>query len=381
MDGVEFDGFGPEKILQVYNPKVGMQGFVVVDSTALGPGKGGIRMTPTVSIAEVCKLARTMTWKCAMAELPFGGAKSGIVADPKHMTMQHKMETIRAFAEALKPVCPIDYVAAPDINMAESEMAVFAKTNGNLTSTTGKPVEMGGIPHELGSTGFGVFHATNVAADLIGLDLKKATVAVEGFGNVGTFAVQYLEKAGATIVATSDSKGTIYNSKGLLHEKLMRTKKQSGSVTDYGDGSQVLSTHQILTVNADILVTAAIPDLVHAHDVDHIKAKLVVEGSNIPMNLQTEEFLHQKGVLVVPDFVANAGGVISSYVEFIGGTKEQMFKMVKQKVVKNTQRVLSESQKNDQAPRHVAMEIAQQRVLKKCKVCSVPEFKKTKAKK
>src|SRR3989344_3322101 len=230
MNSIEFDGFGPEKILQVYNPKVGMHGFVVIDSTALGPGKGGIRMTPTVSVQEVFKLARTMTWKNAMAELPFGGAKSGIIADPKHMTHEHKEEMVRAFAEALKPVCPVDYVAAPDINMAEEEIGIFAKTNGNLQSTTGKPKEMGGLPHELGSTGFGVFHATKVAAEHKGIDLKKAKVAVEGFGNVGTFAVQFLEKAGATIVATSDSKGTVYNAKGLSYQKLMETKKQTGSV-------------------------------------------------------------------------------------------------------------------------------------------------------
>lgn len=377
-DGIEFDGYGPERILQVYNPKVGMKGFVVIDSTALGPGKGGIRMTPTVSVGEVFKLARTMTWKNAMAELPFGGAKSGIIADPKHMSKEHKLEVVKAFSEALKPVCPDYYVAAPDINMAEEEMRVFAKTNGSLSSTTGKPEEMGGIPHELGSTGLGVFHSTEVAADHIGLDLKKARVAVEGFGNVGTFAVEFLEKAGATVVATSDSKGTIYNSKGLSYEKLMRTKKELGSVTHYGEGSQVLSTHQILTVPADILITAAIPDLVHAHDVDGMKHKLIVEGSNIPMTEQTENFFHQKGILVVPDFVANAGGVISSYVEFIGGTKEQMFKLVKSKVTKNTEMVLKASEKSGETPRHEALLIAQERVLKKCKVCNVPAPKKSK---
>ncbi|MFH0955486.1 MAG: Glu/Leu/Phe/Val dehydrogenase [Candidatus Micrarchaeota archaeon] len=380
MDGIEFDGYGPEKILQVYNPKVGMRGFVVIDNTALGPGKGGIRMTPSVGVGEVFKLARTMTWKNAMADLPFGGAKSGIIADPKHMSPEHKKEVVAAFAEALKPVCPEYYVAAPDINMAEEEMALFAKTNGNLSSTTGKPEEMGGIPHELGSTGFGVFHSTKVAAEHLNLDLTKAKVAVEGFGNVGTFCVQFLENAGATIVATSDSKGTVYNPKGLSYEKLLRTKKEAGSITHYGEGSQVLANHQILTVPADILITAAIPDLVQAKDVDHMKHKLIVEGSNIPMTEQTEQFFHQKGTLVVPDFVANAGGVISSYVEFIGGTKEHMFKLVKQKIVKNTEMVLKASEKSGQAPRHEALLIAQQRVLKKCKVCNVPGQKKNRKK-
>lgn len=378
MDGIEFDGFGPEKVLQVYNPRVGMHGVVIIDNTALGPGKGGIRMTPTVNVLEVMKLARTMTWKNAMAELPFGGAKSGIVADPKHMTPRQKMDIIRAFAEALKPVCPAEYVAAPDINTAEEEMGVFAKTNGNLQSTTGKPVEMGGLPHELGSTGFGVFHATRVAAEHRGIDLKKATVAVEGFGNVGTFAVQFLEKAGATIVATSDSKGTVYNPKGLSYQNLVKAKKEAGSVVEYGNGSKTLHTQDIVHLPVDILVTAAVPDLIHTKDVDGIRARLIVEGSNIPMSEETEEFLHHKKVLVVPDFVANAGGVISSYVEFTGGTKEEMFKLVQKKIVKNTETVLKQSEKSGDYPRKVAMDIAKRRVLKKCKICQVelPELKK-----
>lgn len=371
MDSIEFDGFGPEKVLQVYNPKVGMHGIVVIDNTALGPGKGGIRMTPTVSVQEVFKLARTMTWKNAMAELPFGGAKSGIIADPKHMNHKHKEEIVRAFADALRPMCPTDYVAAPDINMAEEEMGVFAKTNGNLKSTTGKPEEMGGLPHEFGSTGFGVYHATQIACEFAHLDLKKSKVAVEGFGNVGSFTVEYLKKAGATVVATSDSKGTVYNQKGLSCEKLMRVKKELGSVTHYEEGSQVLPTQAIVHLPVDILITAAIPDLIHTRDVDHIKARLIVEGSNIPMTEQTEEFLHHKGILVVPDFVANAGGVISSYVEYIGGTKEEMFKLVKKKIVKNTMLVLGQAKKSGEYPRKIAMDIAKKRVLKKCKICHV----------
>lgn len=231
--------------------------------------------------------------------------------------------------------------------------------------------EMGGLPHELGSTGFGVFHATKIAAEHAGIDLKKAKIAVEGFGNVGTFASKFLEQAGARIVATSDSKGTIYNPNGLSYEKLMLAKKEKGTVTAYGNGSQVLPTHDIVSLPVDILVTAAIPDLLHTKDVDRVRARLIVEGSNIPMSEQTEEFLHHKGVLVVPDFVANAGGVISSYVEYTGGTAEEMFKLVQKKIVKNTQMVLEQSEKSALPPRKVAMNIAKKRVLQKCKICQV----------
>ncbi len=367
---VDYDAFGPEKIIEVYNPKVGMHGFLVIDSTALGPGKGGIRMTPSVDKDEVARLARAMTWKCALAEIPFGGAKSGVIADPKSMTKEKKYEIIKAFSQALKNVCPDLYVAAPDINTAEKEMEIFAKANGSKLSCTGKPKSMGGIPHELGSTGYGVYHATEIAARYKKINLKGATVAVEGFGNVGWFAAKYLSDAGAKLVAVSDSGGVAYLEKGLDFEQLDSVKKKKGSVVNYF-GCTKLSSSEILKVKADILVTAAIPDLINVHDVDALKFKIIVEGSNIPMTSEVEELVHKKGILVVPDFVANAGGVISSYVEFIGGTPQKMFKMVKEKVRKNTELVLRESFKRKCKPRDVAMEIAKKRVLKKCKVCSV----------
>jgi glutamate dehydrogenase (NAD(P)+) len=376
---VQHDQYGPEKILEVYNAKVGMHGFVVIDNTSLGPGKGGIRMTPTVSIDEVSKLARAMTWKCALADLPFGGAKSGIVADPKNMSKKKKHEIVKAFAEALKDVSPKHYVAAPDMNMAEDEMQVYAKANGKLNSVTGKPsnlcVKPGvkcGIPHEYGSTGFGVFHATLVACQHLKLDLKKATVAIEGFGNVGSFAAKYLSVYGAKIVATSDSKGVIYDKEGLDYEKLKIAKKKHKTVTAYAKLSgRVLPPHDIITISADILITAAIPDLIKAHDVDHINAKLIVQGSNIPMTADVEELLHKKGVLVVPDFVANAGGVISSYAEYRGLNPNNMLNIVKRKIVKNTKLVLDSAKKQKIKPREAAMQIAVERVRKKCNVCSV----------
>ncbi len=374
---VEFDEFGPEKILEVYNPKVGMRGFVVIDNTALGPGKGGIRMTPTVTVDEVARLARAMTWKCALAELPFGGAKSGIIADDRTISKEKKKEIVQAFAEALKVVSPSLYVAAPDMNIAEEEIRWYVEANGSLKSATGKPENLCykpgegcGIPHELGSTGFGVYHATVVAAQHIGLDLKKATVAIEGFGNVGQFAAKYLSEHGAKIVAVSDSKGVAYNKNGLDYNKLMDVKKKSGSVTAYGDCA-VSPSRDIVRVQADVLVTAAVPDLIRAGNVDDLKFKLIVEGSNIPTTPDVEEILHRKGMLVVPDFVANAGGVISSYAEYMGKHPDDMFKLVEQKIKRNTKLVLEEAKKKKVKPRDAAMEIAVSRVRKVCKTCRV----------
>jgi glutamate dehydrogenase (NAD(P)+) len=361
---VSHDELGPEKILEVYDSKTGMHGFVVIDNTALGPGKGGIRMTSTVSIDEVSKLARAMTYKCALASLPFGGGKSGIVADPKKMTPEEKDAVIAAFSRALKIVCPKLYVSAPDINTAEHEMKVFAEANGSMKSCTGKPAEMGGIPHELGSTGFGVHHATLVAVNHLKLDIKNLSFAIEGFGNVGWFAAKFLTEKGAKLVATSDSKGTVYVPGGMDFEKLAEVKKQQGTVTAY-PGGQVLKGEEIVGLSVDILITAAIPDLITEANKDSIKAKIVVEGSNIPTTAEIEQYLHEKGILVIPDFVANAGGVISSYVEYKGGNTEKMFKMVEEKVVKNTAKVLRVAKKQGIKPRDAAIHVALERIKKK----------------
>ncbi|MBI4147844.1 Glu/Leu/Phe/Val dehydrogenase, partial [Candidatus Woesearchaeota archaeon] len=201
---VSFDDIGPEKIIEVYDPKSGMRGVVVIDNTVLGPGKGGIRMTPTVDKEEVFRLARTMTLKCAMAGLPFGGAKSGIIADPKQLSPEKKDEIVAVFGKAIKIVCPELYVAAPDISMAEHEMRVLVDAIGSPKAVTGKPRDLGGLPHELGSTGWGVCHSTVVAAPFANVNIQGATVAIEGYGNVGVFAAKFLAEKGVKIVAVSD---------------------------------------------------------------------------------------------------------------------------------------------------------------------------------
>ncbi|MCX6802827.1 MAG: Glu/Leu/Phe/Val dehydrogenase [Candidatus Diapherotrites archaeon] len=365
---VEFDGYGPQKIVQVYNPKVGLNGFVVIDNTALGPGKGGCRLTTTVSVDEVSKLARAMTWKCALAGLPFGGAKSGIISDSDFPTKERKAELIKAFAEGLKCVVPNEYVSAPDMNVGEEEMRIFSETVGSKKACTGKPADMGGLPHELGSTGFGVFHATKVAAKHMSLDLKGATVAIEGFGNVGSFAGKFLSEAGAKLVGISDIKGMVACKEGLDYDGLMNAVKETGSIIGYKGKCEKQDRHEIIGVKADILITAAVPDLIKSHEVGKVKAKLIVEGSNIPMTLEVEETLADKGILIVPDFVANAGGVISSYVEYIGGSEKDMFGMVEQKITENTKTVVERAGKK-MYTRSAALELAKERVLKKCTWC------------
>lgn len=355
-----YDALGPEKIIRFYDPKTGLKGFLVIDNTKRGPAKGGVRMRPDVDEMEVFRLARAMTLKCAMADLPFGGGKSGIIADPQTLTKAQKKSLCVAYGKAIKHLAPSEYVSAPDMNTAEEEMAWIAEGNGNKKSVTGKPKKLGGIPHELGSTGFGVYHSTLVALKHLHLDVRRITFAVEGFGNVGEFAAKFLCDAGAKLVAVSDSKGVLVNYNGIDFARLKKIKEQKGSVTAYG--GSILDGNKILDVHCDVLVTAAVKDLVKAEDAARLQFKLVVEGSNIPMSHATEELLFQRDILVIPDFVANAGGVISSYVEYKGGSVKDMWKMVEQKVVKNTKLVLAEKNK---CPRCIADAIALKRVLGK----------------
>ncbi len=356
---IEKDKFGPEYIVKVYDPKIGMEGFLVIDNTVLGPGKGGIRMTPNVNEEEVWRLARTMTWKNALADLPFGGAKAGIVWPGGSEKL--KKQFIQSFAKLIKIFTPKKYIAGPDVNTGEKEMQWFVEAVGNLRSATGKPKKLGGLPHELGSTGFGVAQATIIAAQFKNLDIKQATIAIEGFGNVGSFAAKFLSKEGAKIVAVSDSKGAIYNPKGLDYKTLMKIKLQKGSVVEYPEGEK-LSRDEFFGLEVDILIPASVTDVINETNKDKIKAKIIVEGANIPMKENIEEELFKRGILIVPDFVANAGGVISSYAEYRGYDSKKMFELVKRKIVKATKYVLEESIKNNKNPREVALEIARSRI-------------------
>lgn len=370
---IEYDEFGPEKIFDVYDPKTGMRGSLVIDNTARGPGKGGIRMTPTVDVEEVFRLARTMTWKTALADLPFGGAKSGIHAPQEVISnKRNKRECIQSFSKAIKPVCPSQYVAAPDVNTGEEEMRWFAEANGSWKSTTGKPSTMCvrlpgrrgrvcGIPHEYGSTGSGVYHATVVALQHLKLPVKGASIAIEGFGNVGSFAATYLYNAGAKIIAISDSKGCVYNPDGINILNLKTVKKKTGTVINYQQGN-VIANKKLFELPADAIIPAALPDVINRSNVDKIKSKIVVEAANIPATPEMEEKLYRRGILVVPDFVANAGGVISSYAEYRGLNPKGMLGLVEKKVRKNTLLVLEKAEKDKIKPRDAAMEIAVKRV-------------------
>jgi glutamate dehydrogenase/leucine dehydrogenase len=277
--------------------------------------------------------------------------------------MALKQQLVRAYARAMKAVCPAQWVAAPDINSGEREMRWFAEENGSMQACTGKPADMGGIPHELGSTGFGVYQAAAVALEHAGMPIDGATFAIEGFGNVSTFAAKYLSEAGARIVAVSDSKGLVHDAAGLDIAKLMRVKADTGAVHNYKPGD-VMPKERLFELDVDVLIPGALPDVVTESNWQSVAARIIVEAANIPIKPEIEAKLAAKGILIVPDFVANAGGVISSYVEYVGGTPERMFEEVEERVHRNTLLVLERAASEGRSPRDAAMDVAQERVRK-----------------
>ena len=361
MTDIKHDEIGPEKILEVYDPQTGMKGILVIDNTSRGPGKGGVRMVPDVSVDEVYELARAMTYKTALAELPFGGAKGGIIANSKELDEREKEKIVRSYARALKELVPNKYVTAPDMYIGSEEMDQFSNELANKKVATGKSEEEGGIPHELGSTGWGVVESIKVAAEHERIELKNATIAIEGFGEVGMAAAKFLDELDADIIAISDSKGVIYNEEGLDIGELKEVKKEKGTVIEYGDG-EVLDNNELFGLDVDILIPGARPNVITEDNWKKVKANIIAEAANIPIKPEIEEKLYQKGKLIIPDFLCNAGGVISSYVEYNGGKKEEVFPLITRKIKKNTRLVLERADKEGISHRKAALEIAKERL-------------------
>lgn len=371
MDISTGGNFGPEYIVRVYDPNIGMRGILVIDNTALGPGKGGIRMSSTVNEEEVFRLARTMTYKNALAGIPFGGAKAGIVWFGG--AEKQKKEFIQSFARALKPFIPKKYIAGPDVNTGEKEMQWFVKALGNWQGATGKPSDycikkdgknMCGIPHEFGSTGFGVAQSAIVAAKFAGINIQGARVAIHGFGNVGTFVYKFLTEMGAKIIALADKEITLFSEDGFDPKILADIIARRKSLNTYPH-CEKLETKNFWGVPTDILIPASVTDVINEGNKNRIRTKLIVEAGNIPMRERIEKEFFRKKILIVPDFVANAGGVISSYAEYAGLGPKAMFRLVKAKVTKATRQVLEESRKKNRNPREIAIAIATRKIERK----------------
>jgi glutamate dehydrogenase (NAD(P)+) len=350
------DDFGPAKVIHVQQPTLGLKGILVVDNVATGPSIGGLRMAPDVSVEECARVARAMTLKNAAADLPHGGGKSVLFADPK-MDPAMKEQLIRAFACALRN--EHDYIFGPDMGTDETCMAWVKDEIGR---SVGLPREIGGIPlDEVGATGWGLRHVTDIALRHCGFEIKGARIAIQGFGAVGKHAARFLAAEGAVLVAAADSCGTIHNPKGMDVQRLIAHKEAGRMVCNYPDGEK-LERDAVIDVECDIWIPAARPDVIHEDNVQRLRTKLVVQGANIPFTLGAEQVLHDKGVLVVPDFIANAGGVICAATEYRGASQSEAFTIIEEKLRANTEEVLEQAEKKKILPRAAAMQLAVQRV-------------------
>ena len=300
------------------------EGYRVQHNTSRGPTKGGIRYHPDVDVNETTALAMWMTWKCAVANIPYGGAKGSVKVDTKKLSKRELEKLTRRFATEINLVVGERAdIPAPDIGTNAQVMAwimdTFSMQSGYTTPgvVTGKPIELGGSEGRTEATGRGVVVAAEEAAKTLNMNLSGAKVVVQGFGNVGSIAARLAEEEGAIVVAVSDARGGIYNPNGLpIQELAQRYAGRDGGIAEYKDAEHV-TNEELLELPCEILMPCAISAQIHGENADRIKAKLIVEGANGPSTPDADNILSDKGVLIVPDILANAGGVIVSYFEWV----------------------------------------------------------------
>jgi len=298
-------------------------GYRVQYNITLGPAKGGIRYHPEVSLDEVTALAAWMTWKCAIAHIPFGGGKGGIVCDPTRMSPRElEALTRRYVAEIVDAIGPEKDVPAPDVNTNDQVMAwvmdTYSMHVGHTATAvvTGKPVEMGGSLGRREATGRGVMIVTREAAKHCGLDIQNATVAVQGFGNVGSVSADLIAQLGARIVAVTDWKGGVYNKAGLDVAALIDYTKANKTVDGF-PGGESFNSDDLWGLDVDVLIPAALENQITLDNAPQIKARIVIEGANGPTTPDAHRHMHERGIFVVPDILANSGGVTVSYFEWV----------------------------------------------------------------
>ncbi|HEX4347686.1 MAG TPA: Glu/Leu/Phe/Val dehydrogenase [Vicinamibacterales bacterium] len=298
-------------------------GYRVQYNITLGPAKGGIRYHPDVSLDEVTALAAWMTWKCAVAHIPFGGGKGGVICDPTKMSKRElEALTRRYVAEIIDAIGPEKDVPAPDVNTDAQVMAWIMDTYsmhvGHTCTAvvTGKPIELGGSAGRREATGRGVSIVARESAKHIGLDIKGATIAIQGFGNVGSVSAEQLAALGATVVAVTDWKGGVYNAKGLDLSKLGEHARSKKTIAGF-PGADALEPDALWGLDVDILIPAALENQITMANAPKIRAKIIVEGANGPTMPDAHSHLHERGILVVPDILANSGGVTASYFEWV----------------------------------------------------------------
>ena len=312
--------------IQMDNGKIKVfTGFRVQHNVTRGPAKGGIRYHPSVTLDETKALAMLMTWKCAVVGIPYGGAKGGIICEPRKLSLKEiEKLTRRYISEIISFIGPERDIPAPDVNTNPQVMAWIMDTYSMDVGysvpgvVTGKPISIGGSLGRNTATARGVMFTLMNAAKKLKLDLFEKTIAIQGYGNVGGNLAHLLSDEGYKIIAISDVEGGIYNPKGLDPRKVSLALKKSGSVISFKDADKI-TNQELLAVDCDVLVPAALENQIHEHNADKIKAKLIVEAANAPITPQADKILEGKGIFIIPDILANAGGVTVSYFEWVQG--------------------------------------------------------------
>ena len=357
----------------VLNAKV----FIVVHNDALGPAKGGIRMTGDVTLDDITGLAMEMTWKTSMIGVPFGGGKSGIRVDPTALLPTAKETVVRSFTRgARRHLGPEIYVPAPDMGTNEMDMAhirdciaysqATSITNGCFV--TGKPVILGGITGRREATGKGVVYTVMALCRQLGLDISQTRVAVQGFGNVGSVAATEMVRLGATLVGVSDVSGGVVNANGLDVDTLSEHVQTAGSVAGF-EGRTGIHRSKLLTMDCDILIPAASGSQITQENAGQIQARIVAEGANAPTTPPADEILNQRGVLVIPDILCNAGGVFVSYLEYTQETQREQMTLAEverrlaDRMTQRFDQVYDLAQQRNCPMREAAMDIALARVV------------------
>ena len=324
------------------------EGYRVIHSNILGPSKGGVRYDMGVNLDEVKALAAWMTWKCAVVDIPYGGAKGGIRCNPRQMSSGEIERLTRAYTQEMINIFGPDRdIPAPDMGTGPNEMAwlmdEYSRAHGMTVNAvvTGKPLVLGGSLGRTEATGRGVMVSAFAAMEKLKINPYRATVAVQGFGNVGSFAALLMEERGCKVVAISDVSGAYYNAEGInIKEAVNYRTANNGSLEGFSGGDK-MDGEELLTLNVDILVPAAMEDVITIRNADRIQAKLIVEGANGPTSAKADDIINSKGILVVPDIMANAGGVTVSYFEWV--QNRLGYKWTRDRVNRRSDRIMKDA--------------------------------------
>ena len=327
------------------------EGYRVIHSNILGPSKGGLRYDASVNLNEVTALAAWMTWKCAVVDIPYGGAKGGICCDPKKMSLSELERLTRAYTQSMHDIFgPDKDIPAPDVGTGPEQMAwlmdEYSRARGVTVNAvvTGKPIILGGSAGRIEATGRGVMVSTLSALTKNKINPFNAKVAIQGFGNVGAWAALLLKERGCNVVAISDISGGYYDEKGIDIGKAIQYRNENKGSLDGFKGATRISNEELLSLDVDVLIPAALENAITEKNVNSIKAKVIVEGANGPTSHEADSIIEEKGIVAVPDILANAGGVIVSYFEWV--QNRLGFKWTKNRVYRRSDSIIKQSFNN-----------------------------------